>query len=137
MNPILLRPSLALVLAWVAMTFALVPGASAQEEVAKGSQLRKELFALARPKIEAAAGRSVLFEGAMKRLGNWAFFSGTIVTDAGQPIRLGPAESAETALLWSLKMGVWSLREAEVGFTDVIYLDWCEKHGFPRALTGP
>lgn len=32
--------------------------------------------------------------------------------------------------------GVWFLMEAEVGFTDVIYLEWSDKHGFPGALTG-
>jgi len=124
------------VLALVAVSFSLVPGASAQEEVKKGSKLRKELFELARPDIEAAAGRAVLFNGSMKRLGSWAFFLGNIVTADGGPIRIGPAESGDTALLWSLKNGVWFLMEAEVGFTDVIYLEWSDKHGFPGALTG-
>lgn len=125
-----------LVLSLAAATVSLVRPASAQEEVAKGSKLRKELFELARPDIEAVAGRAVLFNGSMKRLGNWAFFNGNIVTADGGPIRVGPGESGDTALLWSLKNGVWFLMEAEVGFTDVIYLDWSDKHGFPGALTG-
>lgn len=125
-----------LVIALAAATFSLVPPASAQEEVVKGSKLRKELFELARPDIEAVAGRPVLFNGSMKRLDNWAFFSGNIVTADGGPIRVGPGESGDTALLWSLKNGVWFLMEAEVGFTDVIYLGWSGKHGFPGALTG-
>lgn len=125
-----------LVLTLAAATFSLVPAASAQEEVKKGSKLRKELFELARPDIEAVSGCAVLFNGSMKRLGNWAFFNGNIVTADGAPIRVGPGESGDTALLWSLKNGVWFLMEAEVGFTDVIYLDWSGKHGFPGALTG-
>ena len=133
MKSITLRSLVILLLA--AATLSLVPSASAQEEVAKGSKLRKELFELARPDIEAVAGRAVLFNGSMKRLGNWAFFSGNIVTADGGPIRVGPGESGDTALLWSLKNGVWFLMEAEVGFTDVIYLDWSEKHGFPGKLT--
>lgn len=36
----------------------------------------------------------------------------------------------------SLKNGVWFLMEAEVGFTEVIYLDWSDMNGFPGALTG-
>lgn len=125
-----------LVLALAAVSVSLVPAASAQEEVTKGSKLRKELFDLARPDIEASAGRTVLFNGSMKRLGSWAFFLGDIVTADGGPIRIGPAESGDTALLWSRKNGVWFLMEAEVGFTDVIYLEWSDKHGFPGALTG-
>lgn len=125
-----------LVLAFAAATFPLVPAASGQEEVAKGSKLRKELFELARPDIKAVTGRDVLFNGSMKRQGNWAFFRGNIVTADGRPIRVGPGESGDTALLWSLKNGVWFLMEAEVGFTDVIYLEWSDKHGFPGALTG-
>lgn len=113
-----------------------IPSVSAQDEVAKGSKLRKELFELARPDIEAEAGRAVLFNGSMKRLGNWVFFLGNIVNADGGPIRVGPAESGDTALLWSLRNGVWFLLEAHVGFTDVIYLEWPDKHDFPGALIG-
>jgi len=133
------KPSLLqtlLLLSFAAAWAVLPPVASAQEEVTKGSSLRKELFDLARPDVEASAGCPVKFNGSMKRLGSRVFFLGNIVDSDGGPIRIGPAESGDTALLWSLKNGVWFLIEAEVGFTDVIYLNWAEAHGFSGALTG-
>jgi len=116
--------------------FAAIHPASAQEEVAKGSKLRKELFDLARPHIEGATGCTVLFNGSMKQLGGWAFFVGTIVNKNGGVIQIGPAESGDTAILWVKTDGEWSVLEAEVGFTDVIYLNWPETHGCPGALVG-
>ena len=110
--------------------------ASAQEEVPLGSALRKELFELARPKIEQTAKQSVRFQGSMKQLNGWAFFTGTLVDAAGAVIPVGPAESGDTAILWTQRNGKWSVVEAATGFTDVIYLDWSEKHKAPAALLG-
>ena len=112
----------------------LAPQAFADGEVPAGSELRKELFALARPQIERVAGQAVRFQGSMKQLGDWVFFQGTIRDASGDSIHVGPAESAETAILWVQRKGKWTVVEAETGFTDVIWLDWPKKHQTPPAL---
>ena len=90
----------------------------------------------ARPKIEKAAGQAVRFQGSMKQLDGWVFFIGSIVDADGATIQIGPAESGDTAILWTNRNGQWVVLEAQVGFTDVIYLEWPEKYGFPQALIG-
>lgn len=110
--------------------------AFAQDEVPPGSGLRKELFELARPKIERKAGQPVRFLGSLKQLNGWAFFTGTIVDADGAVIPVGPAESGDTAILWQKREGQWSVVEAVTGFTDVIYLEWADKHSAPPALFG-
>lgn len=112
----------------------LVSPACAEGEVPAGSALRKELFALARPRIEREAGQAVRFQGTMQQRGDWVFFKGIIVNAQGTAIRVGPGESAETALLWAQRNGKWTVVEAVTGFTDVIWLDWAEKHHAPTAL---
>ena len=120
----------------IAIAISVVPAATAQDEVAKGSALRKELFELARPKIEKAAGRVVRFQGSMKQLDGWVFFIGSIVDADGATIQIGPAESGDTAVLWTNRNGQWVVLEAHVGFTDVIYLEWPDTYAFPQALIG-
>lgn len=116
----------------------LVAGSSvaAQEEVAKGSALRKSLFELARPQIEQQAGQKVLFEGSLKQLNGWAFFLGTIVKGNGAEIRVGDSESGDTVILWQKRGGSWVVVEAETGFTDAFFADWPESKGVPRSLMG-
>ena len=113
-----------------------VPSTFAQEEVAPGSALRKELFELARPKIERLAKQAVRFQGSLKEMNGRAFFLGTIVDADGAVIPVGPAESGDTAILWEKNNDEWSVIEAATGFTDVIYLDWAEKYDAPAALFG-
>ena len=110
--------------------------ASAQEEVPPASELRKALFDLARPQIEAEADRAVKFKGSMKQYEEWVFFSGQIVDKNDAVIRVGPGESAETAVLWVRRKGKWFVLEAVTGFGDVIWIDWPEKHGAPKVLFG-
>ncbi|MEZ5432457.1 MAG: hypothetical protein R3F31_15015 [Verrucomicrobiales bacterium] len=116
----------------------LVAGSSvgAQEEVAKGSALRKSLFELARPQIEQQAGQKVLFEGSLKQLNGWAFFIGKIVKGNGAEIRGGDSESGDTVILWQKRAGNWGVVEAETGFTDAFYAAWPETKGVPRSLIG-
>lgn len=119
---------------FLAMILGIVPAALADGEVPAGSALRKELFALARPKIEREAGQAVRFQGTMQQRDTWVFFKGIIVDAQGAAIQVGPAESAETAILWEQRKGKWTVLEAVAGFTDVIWLDWTEKHRAPTAL---
>lgn len=125
---------LLIILAFAESSLSMIPQASAQEEIAPGSALRKELFELARPKIECAAKQPVRFQGSMKQMLGWAFLYGTIVDADGALIPVGPGESAETAILWVNNNDEWSVVEAVTGFTDVIYLDWADKHQAPPPL---
>ncbi len=122
--------------AMIVVGIAMATTAPAQEEVSKGSSLRKNLFGLARPHIERQAGQKVLFEGSLKQLNGWAFFLGSIVNGNGSTIRIGDSESGDTAILWEKRGADWVVVEAECGFTDVFYLDWPQKHGVPRSLLG-
>lgn len=116
------------------ISLGMVSPAFADGEVPVGSALRKELFALARPKIEREAGQAVRFQGTMQQREEWVFFKGTIVDAHGAAIPVGPGESAETAILWEQRKGKWTVLEAVTGFTDVIWLDWTEKHRAPSVL---
>ena len=93
--------------ALTAIAISMAAAATAQDEVAKGSALRKELFELARPKIEKMSGQAVRFQGSMKQLDDWVFFIGSIVDADGATIQIGPAESGDTAILWTNRNGKW------------------------------
>lgn len=105
-------------------------------EVPKGSALRSELFDLARPRAEKVAGQPVKFEGSLKRQGDWAFFSGSIVDGDGSPIAVGGAPSADTCVLWRRVSGNWKVVKALFGITDVAYISWPEELGVPHELLG-
>lgn len=109
---------------------------SAQTEVPKSSALRKSLFELARPSIEAEAGQKVLFEGSLKQLGDWAFFMGKIVNSGGAEIVPSGYNNGEVGILWVLRSGRWGLVTTNVGPTDVFYLDWPQTYGAPASLFG-
>jgi len=106
-------------------------------EVPKGSALRTELFNLARSGVEAEAGQTVKFNGSLKRLGDWAFFVGQIVDASGKQIRVGPNESADTALLWKIVDSEWQSITYIVGMTDVAYASWPDEYGVPQELIFP
>jgi hypothetical protein len=106
-------------------------------EVPKGSALRAELFDLARSGVESEAGQTVKFNGSLKRLGDWAFFVGQIVDASGKQIRVGPNESADTALLWKIVDSEWQSITYVVGMTDVAYASWPDEFGAPQELIFP
>lgn len=106
-------------------------------EVPKGSALRAELFDLARAGVESEAGAPVKFNGSLKRLGDWAFFNGTIVDAAGNQIRVGPNESADTAILWKIVDNEWQSITYVVGMSDVAYASWPDEFGAPQELVFP
>jgi len=110
---------------------------AAPKEVPQGSDLRSSLFDLARTTVEHEAGRAVKFAGSMKRLGDWAFFNGQIVNASGKPILIGPAESADTAILWKIVDSEWQMITCAVGITDVAYASWPDEYGAPAALVFP
>lgn len=105
-------------------------------EVPKGSELRAQLFDIARPRIEKTAGQAVKFNGSLKRQGEWAFFSGNIVDASGVPIAVGEAESSDACVLWRKVSDKWRVVQALVGITDVAWLPWPEKYGAPQELFG-
>lgn len=107
------------------------------KEIPKGSELRSSLFDLARATVEREAGQPVKFVGSLRRLGEWAFFQGTIVNAAGKPIRVGQAESADTALLFKIVDSEWQLITSAVGISDVAYASWPDEFGAPQALVFP
>jgi hypothetical protein len=120
------------------LTLGLISTALANPtEVPKGSALRAELFDLARGGVEAEAGQSVKFNGSLKRLGDWAFFLGQIVNASGNQIRVGPNQSADTAILWKIVDSEWQAITYFVGITDVAYASWPEEFGAPEELIFP
>lgn len=122
----------------ILMSFCCAASAlAAPKEIPKGSDLRAELFDLARATVESEAGQPVKFAGSLKRLGDWAFFSGTIVNAAGNQIRIGPDRSADTAILWKIVDSEWQMITHAVGITDVAYASWPDQFGAPMALLFP
>ncbi len=122
----------------VLLLFLLATSALAgPREIPKGSELRASLFDIARSSVEREAGQPVKFAGSLKQLGDWAFFSGTIVNGSGNPIRVGEARSSDTALLWKIVDSEWQLIAYAVGITDVAYASWPDDYGAPQALVLP
>ncbi len=122
----------------LALTLGLSASAlAAPKEIPKGSELRASLFDLSRTTVEREAGQPVKFSGSIQRLGDWAFFNGQIVNAAGKPIRLGQAESADTAILWKIVDSEWQLITCAVGISDVAYASWPDTFGAPAALLFP
>jgi len=120
----------------IAAILAITQPVFAQIEVPKSSTLRKSLFELARPSIEAEAGQKVLFEGSIKQLGDWAFFMGKIVNAGGQEIVPSGYNNGEVGILWVLRSGRWGLVTTNVGPTDLFYSDWPQTYGAPAPLFG-
>ncbi len=106
-------------------------------EVPRGSELRDQLFDLARPEVEEIAGQPVKFAGSMKELNGWAFFQGRIVNAEGAAIPVGESESAEVAILWSDARNGWEVVRCVVGITDVAWASWPDEVGAPAALLFP
>jgi hypothetical protein len=109
----------------------------APKEIAKGSDLRAALFDIARSQVENEAGQPVKFAGSLKRLGDWAFFNGTIVNASGNQIRIGVGRSADTAILWKIVDSEWQMITCAVGITDVAYASWPDTFGAPTELIFP
>ena len=110
---------------------------AAPKEIAKGSDLRAALFDIARSQVENEAGQPVKFAGSLKRLGDWAFFNGTIVNASGNQIRIGVGRSADTAILWKIVDSEWQMITCAVGITDVAYASWPDTFGAPTELIFP
>ena len=110
---------------------------AAPKEIAKGSDLRAALFDIARSTVENEAGQPVKFAGSLKRLGDWAFFNGTIVNASGNQIRIGVGRSADTAILWKIVDSEWQMITCAVGITDVAYASWPDTFGAPTELIFP
>jgi hypothetical protein len=107
------------------------------KEVPRGSELRDQLFDLARPEVEDIAGQPVKFSGSMKQLNGWAFFQGQIVNSGGGAILVGESQSADTALLWRDSRNGWEVVRCVVGITDVAWASWPDEVGAPTELLFP
>lgn len=107
------------------------------KEVPRGSELRDQLFDLARPEVEDVAGQPVKFAGSMKQLSGWAFFQGRIVDAGGAAILVGESQSADTALLWRDSRNGWEVVRYAVGITDVAWASWPDEVGAPTELLFP
>ena len=107
------------------------------KEIPRGSELRDQLFDLARPEVEDIAGQPVKFAGSLKQLNGWAFFQGRIVDAGGAAILVGDNQSADVALLWSDARNGWELVRCVVGITDVAWASGPDEVGAPTELLFP
>lgn len=104
------------------------------EEVPRGSALRAELFDLARPEAEKTAGQRVRFEGSMKRMGDWVYFSGNVVDTQGRRITVRNLAS-DTLALWKCVDGRWRVLDVGAGVTDAYHYEvWPRQFGTPMEL---
>lgn len=104
------------------------------EEVPPGSALRAQLFDLARPEAEKAAGQQVKFAGSMKRLGDWVYFIGKLVDDRGRPVSVRNL-SPEALALWRRVNGQWKVLDVGTGITDAYYYEvWPRDFRVPMEL---
>ncbi len=103
-------------------------------EVPIGTELRKELFNLVRPKLEAIAKQPIKFQGNMKAYRNWALFTGQSLDKDGKPVAYPDLGNSDTVALWLRTVDGWKLVDFSGGHSDVFYLIWTEQYGVPRAL---
>jgi uncharacterized caspase-like protein len=81
-------------------------------EVPKGSKLRAQLFDIARPEIEQAAGCQVRFLGSMVRDGEAVDFKGKVINSKDQPIRFNGSELV--GVRWKLSSNTWQVDELSI-----------------------
>jgi hypothetical protein len=104
------------------------------EEIPRGSALRAQLFDLARPEAEKAAGQQVKFAGSMKRLGDWVYFRGEVVDARGRPVMVRNL-APDTLGLWKRVNGQWKVLDVGTGVTDAYhYYVWPRDFGVPVEL---
>ncbi len=110
---------------------------AAPEDVPAHSRLGTKLLNLALVPIEHEVGQPVKFDGSLTRMGEWAFFAGTIVDAEGDGIPAGRGQTANTAILWRRIAGKWQLIVWALGMTDAAYSVWTDRFGAPVGLLFP
>ncbi|MEM9281220.1 MAG: hypothetical protein AAGA96_05290 [Verrucomicrobiota bacterium] len=110
------------------------PAFKSPEEVPRGSELRKTLFNLARPKLEKLAGQSIRFNGSLKAYRNWALFLGESVDANGNSIAYPDLQNSDTVVLFLRTADRWVVVDYSGGHGDVFYEIWIEQYGMPRPL---
>ena len=106
---------------------------------------RAAILDAARQPVTKRLGKPVKFKvKRLERQGDWAFLiaamqdaGGNPVSYAGTPLASAEAEgmvSKDYVALLRLSGGKWRVVDNAVGPTDVIWADWAEKHGAPKAL---
>ena len=124
------------------------PAAPAQEAArtpAAGSAERKAILDALRVPVEKELKRKVVFKvDGLKVRGAWAFMRGVPQQPGGaamdyrgtvyeEAIREGAFDDWVCALL-RRERGRWRVVAHSIGATDVVYANWPEEHGAPRAL---
>jgi hypothetical protein len=112
---------------------------------AAGSAERKAILDALRAPVEKELKRKVVFKvDGLKAQGGWAFVRGVPQQPGGramdyrgtpyeEAIREGIFDDWFCALL-RRERGRWRVVTYNIGATDVVYSNWPEQHGAPRAL---
>ena len=121
---------------------------SAQESVrtpGPGSAERKAVLDALRVPVEKELKRKVVFKvEALKLLGGWAFARGVPQQPGGKAMdyrgtryeqqeETGAFDDGFSALL-RLRAGKWTVVAYNIGATDVVWIDWPEKHKAPPEI---
>lgn len=117
-----------------AMALALLSSTYAVEEIPTSDPLRKQLFDSIRPRAQKLVEGVFAFQGSLRREGDWAVFTGELVRKNSAPIPIGDNESSDVFALWQNVAGKWKVIDFSGGHTDVFYVDYPEKYGFPKRL---
>ncbi|MDF1657550.1 MAG: hypothetical protein P1U58_08050 [Verrucomicrobiales bacterium] len=104
------------------------------QKIKPGNALRKELFNILRPKLEAEAGEPILFTGDIEVFRNWALFQGASLDKKGEPIAYPEMGNSDTVALWLRTREGWKLVDYSGGHSDVFYIVWPEMYGMPKEI---
>ena len=76
-------------------------------------------------------------DGSLKVDGEWAFFLGSTVNEAGEQVTPPDGISSDTVILFRKKGREWEVVEHGLGISDAYYLAWVEEYGIPKSLLMP
>lgn len=132
----------------LALALLCAPWARAQESArapAAGSAERRAILDALRAPVEKELKRKVVFKvDHLETQAGWAFLRGVPQQPGGRAMdyRGTPYEEAEregafddwVCALLRRERGRWRVVTYNIGATDVVYSNWPEEHGAPRAL---
>ncbi len=76
-------------------------------------------------------------DGELKVMGDWAFFLGDTVNDAGEAVTPAGAVSSDSVVLMCKLKGKWQVVDFGIGISDAYYIGWYEEHDLPEGLLEP
>ena len=103
-------------------------------ELEVGSDLRKTLFELIRPRVTEIAKQPVKFQGSLRVFRNWAFFGGNALDSNEKPLQLPEDGNSDTVALWLRTLDGWRLVDFAAGHSDAFFIIWPEQYGVPAEL---